>query len=259
MDRRTFVGAAAALTATAAVADAADSPKTGRDVYELRSYTLKTARRPILDAWLEKAFIPAVKRHGGGPVGVFAAPTADEMQRVFVLITHPNGESVTALPGKLATDTEYAKAAGEFLTATAADPVYARIESTILTAFAGMPRIEKPDVTKPRILNLRVYESHNERSAAKKVEMFEAGGELAIFRRVGLTPVMFASAVAGPALPNLTYLLVFPDEAGRKAAWDRFRGDAEWLKLKVTPGYADKEIVSRITDHILTPASFSEL
>ena len=121
-----------------------------------------------------------------------------------------------------------------------------------------MPKLEKPDTSKPRLLNLRVYESHNERAAAKKVEMFETG-ELAIFRRVGLTPVFFASAVSGAAMPNLTYLLVFPDEAGRKAAWDRFRADAEWVKLKAVPGYADKEIVSQITNLVLTPTAYSEI
>src|SRR5260370_22248794 len=67
-----------------------------------------------------------------------------------------------------------------------------------------MPRLEKPDTSKPRLLNLRTYESHNERAAKKKIEMFNKG-ELAIFRRVGLTPVLFGETVVGPAMPNLTY------------------------------------------------------
>jgi hypothetical protein len=111
---------------------------------------------------------------------------------------------------------------------------------------------------KPRLFNLRVYESHNERAAAKKVEMFEKG-ELAIFKSVGLMPVFFASALAGPAMPNLTYMLVFPDDAGRKEAWSKFGGSPDWAKLKATPGYADKEIVSKITNRILTPMTCSEI
>src|SRR5947209_11219032 len=112
-----------------------------------------------------------------------------------------------------------------------------------------MPRLEKPDSSKPRLLNLRIYESHNERAAKKKIEMFNKG-ELAIFRRVGLTPVLFAETILGAAMPNLTYLLVFPDEPGRAAAWSHFRDDAEWIKLKSIPEYADKDIVSRITNKI---------
>jgi hypothetical protein len=140
----------------------------------------------------------------------------------------------------------------------AADPVYTRIESSLLAAIEGMPKLEKPDAGKPRLLNLRIYESHNERAARKKIEMFNKG-EIAIFRRVGLTPVFFGEAVIGALVPNLTYMLVFPDEDGRKAAWDKFRGDPEWIKLKAIPEYADKEIVSHITNRILTPTQYSEI
>ena len=52
---------------------------------------------------------------------------------------------------------------------------------------------------------------------------------------------------------------MFPDEAGRKAAWDRFRADPEWLKLRAIPEYADKEIVSKITNKILLPTGYSEI
>ncbi|OWK43318.1 NIPSNAP family protein [Fimbriiglobus ruber] len=259
MDRRTFVGAtAASLCAAPALGIAADPKAAAPELYELRTYTLKPGKRPLLDDYLSKAYIPAAKRHGAGPVGVFAAPPENDLLKVYVLVVHRTAETVAGLPTRLATDDDYKTAAAAYLAATADDPVYQRIESSLLTAIPGMPRLEVPDASKPRLLNLRVYESHNERAAAKKVEMFEKG-ELAIFRRVGLTPVLFASATVGAAMPNLTYLLAFPDEGGRKAAWDRFRGDPEWLKLKALPGYADKEIVSRITNLILTPAAYSEI
>ena len=121
-----------------------------------------------------------------------------------------------------------------------------------------MPRLVKPDTSKPRLLNLRTYESHNERSGQKKIEMFNKA-ELAIFRNVGLTPVFFGESLIGSALPNLTYMLTFPDEAGRSAAWGRFGADPEWRKLRAMPEYADKEIVSRITNRILVPAAYSEI
>jgi hypothetical protein len=105
---------------------------------------------------------------------------------------------------------------------------------------------------------LRTYASHNDRSAAKKVEMFEKG-ELDIFKRVGLTPVFFASALSGTALPNLTYLLVFPDDSGRTGAWKKFSQDAEWLKLRAIPEYGDKELLTKITNRILTPRDYSEV
>jgi NIPSNAP protein len=247
---------ATALAAGASPAASADQK--AQDVYELRVYSLKPDKLPLLDQYLSKAFIPTMKRYGIGPVGVFADKTNLEVPKVYVLIVYPSADQCAILAGRLADDAEYRKLAADYLAAPASDPVYSRIESSLLVAIDGMPKLEKPDASKQRLFNLRIYESHNERAGKKKIEMFNKG-ELAIFRRVGLTPVFFGETVVGGAMPNLTYLLVFSDDEGRKAAWDRFRADPEWLKLKAIPEYADKEIVSRITNVILTPTPYSEI
>lgn len=235
---------------------AADPNTNSQQFYELRIYTLKESKKPLLDAYLSKAFIPALNRLGIGPVGVFTESPEPGKLAVHVLIVFQDAAQCATLASRLAADPEHQKAGAEYLAALAADPVYERIESSLLGAIEGMPKLEKPDTSKPRLLNLRIYESHNERAAAKKVEMFNKH-ELPIFRRVGLTPVFFGSALLGSKMPNLTYMLVFPDDPGRTAAWDRFRGDEEWKKLKAMPEYADKEIVSHITNKILKPEPYS--
>jgi hypothetical protein len=247
---------ASALAATAATA--ADPQRKTREYYELRTYALKPAKLPLLDQYLSKALIPTLKRYGLGPVGVFVDRAIPDQAKVYVLIVYPTADQCASLSARLADDAEYLKLAADYWAAPANDPVYSRIESSLLTAIDGIPKLEKPDASKPRLLNLRIYESHNERAGKKKIEMFNKG-ELAIFRRVGLTPVFFGETIVGGAMPNLTYLLVFPDDEGRKTAWNRFREDPEWLKLRAIPEYADKEIVSRITNVILTPAPYSEI
>jgi hypothetical protein len=258
MKRRSFIQMSlATLGATSAIAaDAAGQQ--ARELYELRVYSLPAKKQDILDTYLSRAFLPALKRYGIGPVGVFMEKGVEDKHKVYVLIVHSSAEQVTALPLRLHMDEEHRKAAKEYLDATPRDPVYTRIESVLLAAIEGMPRLAKPDTSKPRLLNLRIYESHNERAAQKKIEMFNKG-ELAIFRRVGLTPVFFAETLIGAAMPNLTYMLVFADDAERQAAWARFSKDQEWLKLRAIPEYADKEIVSHITNKILTPAPYSEI
>lgn len=259
MQRRTFIQTSlATVCSAAAVAPAIGAERQGSAVYEIRNYSLKADKQPALEAYLSQAFLPTLKRFGIGPVGVFVEKGKDDLLKVHVLIVYPSADVVAGLPARLAADDEYLKAARDYLAAPAADPVYSRIESSLLVPIEGMPRLEKPDTSKPRLLNLRIYESHNERAARKKIEMFNRG-ELAIFRRVGLTPVFFGATVIGAAMPNLTYMLVFPDDAARTEAWNRFRGDPEWLKLKAIPEYADKEIVSRITNKVLTPTAFSEI
>jgi hypothetical protein len=259
MERRSFIQASLASTcAVAAPASLLAAENQGGAVYELRSYSLKAAKQPILEAYLGKALLPALKRLGIGPVGAFVEKGKDESVQVHVLIVYPSADGITGLSGRLSADEEYLRAARDYLATPATDPVYSRIDSSLLVPIAGMPKLEKPDASKPRLFNLRIYESHNERAAQKKIEMFNKG-ELAIFRRVGLMPVFFAATTIGAGLPSLTYLLVFPDDAGREAAWQRFRQDPEWLKLKAIPEYADKEIVSRITNKILTPLACSEI
>jgi ribosomal protein L13 len=258
MKRRSFIQMSlATLGATSAVAAGA-AEQQARELYELRVYSLPAKKLDILDNYLGRALLPAQKRLGSGPVGVFVEKVDEDKRKVYVLIVHPSVQEIAALADHRHEDESYRKAAKEYLDATARDPVYTRIESALLAAIEGMPRLAKPDTSKPRLLNLRIYESHNERAAQKKIEMFNKS-ELAIFRRVGLTPVFFAETLIGPSMPNLTYMLVFPDDAERQAAWARFSKDEEWLKLRAIPEYADKEIVSRITNKILTPAPYSEI
>ncbi|HEY2343830.1 MAG TPA: NIPSNAP family protein [Chthoniobacteraceae bacterium] len=265
MKRRTFVkssvaaclgGALAAEKASAAPGAGADA----REYYELRSYKLKPNKQAILDTYLSTAFVPAVGRLGLGPVGVFIETPKDPNQppTYYVLIVYKSADEPATLTARLAADQQYQKDAADYLAVTSADPVYDRIESSLLGAIAGIPKLEKPDTTKPRELNLRIYESHNERAAAKKIELFNLH-ELPIFRKVGLTPVFFGQSLIGPRMPNLTYMLVFPDNAAHDAAWKAFGGDQEWHKYSGMPEYSDKEIVSKITNKILAPAPYSQI
>lgn len=263
MNRRDFLQntltaglTAAALQGSARAASASTPP--GREIYELRAYTLKPAKKPVLDEYLSKAFIPAVKRLGIGPVGVFSDASVPEKIVTYVLIVHASADEIFTLPAKLAADAEHQKAGADYLAATPVDPVYERIESSLHLAIEGLPKLARPDTTQARLLNLRIYESHNERAAAKKIEMFNLH-ELPIFQRVGLTPVFFGQTIIGANTPNLTYMLVFPDDAGRAAAWKRFGGDDAWKQLKAMPEYADKEIVSKITNKVLAPEAYSEI
>lgn len=258
MKRRSFIQMSLATLGATAASAAGAAEQNARDLYELRVYSLPANKQDVLDGYLSRAYLPALKRYGIGPVGVFMEKGDEDKRKVYVLIVHSSAEQVAALPVRLNVDEEYRKAAKECLDASPRDPVYTRIDSSLLAGIERMPRLAKPDTGKPRLLNLRIYESHNERAAHKKIEMFDKS-ELAIFRRVGLTPVFFAATLVGAAMPNLTYMLVFPDDAERQAAWSRFIKDEEWLKLRAIPEYADKEIVSRITNKILTPASYSEI
>ena len=259
MTRRDFLHTSVATAGVAALAGPALAQEGSgqREFFELRSYTLHEGKQPLMDAFLKDALVPALNRAGVKPVGVFYENPEGVKPTAYVLARFKSLAEYEAAWQKVNADAEYLAAGKDYLAAPATDPVYERIQSSLLGGIEGMPEIAVPP-QKPRLFNLRIYESHNEAAAKKKIEMFNTG-ELAIFRRVGLTPVLFGEALIGSRLPNLTYLLVFDDDDARQAAWNTFREDPEWKKLRAIPEYEDKRIVSKITNTLLTPAEYSQI
>ena len=271
MDRREFV--AAALAAGGGVmTGTVPAGRVGRDAqedaarefYELRHYQLRRGPQTrVLDEYLSQAAIPAMRRAGTGPVGVFNVMIGPRSPALTVLIPHPSLDSFAGLPGRLAADAEYQRAAATYLDAPATDPAFERLDVSLLRAFATVPTLALPfgggeAGRRSRIFELREYQSHSERAGLKKIEMFETG-ELAIFRRAGLSPVFFAQTLAGPRMPNLTYMLVYEDMAARDRQWAAFGSDPEWRTLSSTPGFTDPEIVSNITNMYLRPTAYSQI
>ena len=253
------------IMALAAGGAAEDSIST-RHVLELRTYHFESEEKlERFAAYAQSGFIPALNRAGLSPVGVFRLLKADNPKLqleadsldLTVLIPHPDSASVFSLPGLLAEDPEAAAAAQAVLGTPLRDPVYRRFESQLLLAFTACPSVEVPTSAPERLLQLRIYESHNGERALRKIEMFNAGGEIALFRKVGLNPVFFGQSLAGTLMPNLTYMLGFKSQTAMDAAWGAFLKHPEWKKLSSDPRYA--ETVSRITNLILRPLPGSQI
>jgi hypothetical protein len=261
MKRREFLavsGAAGLLPITNILAADGQAAGGERDYYQLQLYHLDTdEQRQGFDAFARQAAIPALNRLGISPVGVFYPQT--DLSPVYVLLRHPSLESVTTLVQQLGGDQEFLERGAAFLDAPADKPAYRRMESSLLAAFRGMPRLETPVKSAGRICQLRIYESPSVKTGQKKIEMFNDAGEIEIFRRVGLNPVFFGEALVGSKLPNLTYMLMFESEDAMKAGWKKFGGDPDWQRLRGMDEYADRNILSGITNLLLKPAEYSQI
>jgi hypothetical protein len=88
--------------------------------------------------------------------------------------------------------------------------------------------------------------------------MFHSG-EFGIFVKAGCKPVFFGDTLVGSRLPNLTYMLSFTDQAELESGWTTFRNDPDWKRLSASPRYAYDQIVTNITNLILSPLSCSEI
>lgn len=264
MNRRDFLAASAAagIAPLAAAGPAAAQQQGEREYFELRRYhAIPGPKQRALTSFLGDVAVPAMNRAGVGPVGAFTVTYGENAPTIVLLLTHRSLESVATLRERLMDDAEYRRAGAATLDTPLGDPAYVRVESSLMRAFADMPRMEPPAgaaAGTPRLFELRRYESHSDPAALRKIEMFnDRGGEIAIFRRTGLTPVFFGETIVGPHMPNLTYMLTFPDMATRDRAWDTFREDPEWRRLAADPYFSGT--VSSITDVILRPTDFSQI
>lgn len=272
MKRRAFIAGALATGGTLLAGTNAGGASQGAgtaqekpvEFYELRRYHMRRGPSTlVVDTYLRQALLPALQRAGAGPVGVFSVMIGADSPSYYVLTVHKSLEAYGALPGRLASDVDYQKTAAAYLDVAATSPAYVRIESSLMRAFDAMPKLELPfgggeAGRRSRIFEIRIYESHSEKAARKKIEMFSIG-EIAIFRKAGLQPVFFGETLVGARLPNLTYMLVYEDMAARDKQWAAFAGDPDWKKLSTTPGFTDPEIVANISNVYLRPTQYSQI
>ena len=230
-------------------------------ILELRHYSMRNtsdAQMQRTSEFIEKYALPAGKRAGEGVSGVFANMIGPDGPYLLLVNSYPSLAAMEAIQAKGAEDKEFNEALEAYYQRPGLG--YERVKVTLLRAIDSMPKIEPPPVEPgkaPRVFELRTYESNNSATLRKKVKMFEEGGELGIFRRVGIRPVFFGAAFAGDNLPQLTYMVCYDDLAARDKAWKTFLADPEWLKLRAQPGLADAEIVSNISNTLLRPLPFS--
>lgn len=269
MERRSFLTSLAASAAAAGSLplslEAAEQPEkltSGREYYQLRRYQLRSGpESKLVNSYLSEALIPGLNRLGIKPVGVFSQEIGAGNPSIYVLIPSMSVELLAAADLHLEQDTEYMKAGEQFLQAPATEPAYERVESSLLLAFQGHPKLTTSSAATgnhSRVFELRTYESPSERDHRRKIEMFHTG-EFEIFQRAGFSQVFYGDTLVGPRMPNLTYMIGFDGLSERDAKWKAFFTDPEWKKLVANPKFAFESIVSNVNNYILTPTSYSQI
>jgi len=270
MQRREFLAASGAAALGMIASRAARGQESGADrmLIELRTYHFASAdKQQAFEQFLASVAIPAFNRAGVEPVGVFKLLEKDnprtrlttEAADLWVLLPYKSTDSLIHLEDRMAADESYQKAGESIITSPMSDPAYSRYESTLLYSFPDFPQVQVPNRSPDRLLQLRRYESPNRERAIKKQYMFNEGGELAVFKRSGMTGVFFGEALIGPRLPNLIYMLSFENDAAQKKGWSAFGKDPQWKSLSGDPAYKDTVNQPAIMNLLLRPATGSQI
>jgi hypothetical protein len=264
VERRQFLAASLATSASALASRASGqvAPGHAREFYQIRRYNLMSGPQlGLTENYFAHALIPALARMSMGPVGALKLDIGQDTPTYYLIIPGPSVESLAMLDLKLAEDQGFLEAAAPFWNATATAPAFQRVEISLLAAFTGWPKLTPPATaaTKAkRMFQLRTYESPSNGEHVRKVEMFHSG-EFEIFLNAGFHPVFFGDTLFGSRMPNLTYMLSFANTAELEAKWDVFRNDPAWKKLSASPRFAFDQIVTNISNLMLSPLDCSQI
>jgi hypothetical protein len=264
MQRRQFLAASIAATAGSAARGASAQTQGsggGREFYQIRRYQLQSGPQVKLAADYFGVLIPALNRLGMTPVGAFGLTFGSDTPANYLVIPGPSMEVLATIDQQLAKDEAFLKVAEAFWSAPADAPAFVRVESWLLSAFAGWPRLTLPTMTATgakRIFQLRTYESPSMRDHVRKVEMFHSG-EFEVFKRSGAQPVFFGDTLIGSGMPSLTYMLSFEDGAELERDWKKFSGDPQWKKLQADARFRTEATVSNISNLVMEPLPMSQI
>jgi hypothetical protein len=234
-----------------------------RDFYEIKIYRLKDASQEArMDNYLKEAYIPALHRAGISKVGVFKPRETDPKSENIIVVFTPykSLQQFEKLAGVLEKDAKYQSDGNDYINAKHNNPPYERFETILLRAFAYMPQFSVPEYSNTpseRVYELRSYEGATEKIYKKKVEMFNEGGEIDLFKRVGFNPVFFGEVISGSTMPNLVYMVSFSDTKTHAERWDAFRNHPDWKVMSGLEEY--KNTVSKITRYLLYPVNYSDI
>jgi hypothetical protein len=198
MKRRSFVissllsGAAATVLPAVSKATNSNNQSMDREFYELKVYLLKNElQQKLVEDYLKNAAIPALNRLNVKHIGVFTELQPAGQTKIYMLTPYNSLNHFNEINDKIGKDAEFLSKGAAYLNAPASEPAYERIESSLLKAFAHSPKMVVPQ-QKPRMFELRQYQSASEAAGKKKIEMFNDQGEIDIFKRLGFNPVFGA-------------------------------------------------------------------
>lgn len=240
-----------------------NSTLSARDYYQIKVYTIKDkVQENSVEKYLKEAYLPAMHRAGIKKVGVFKPIASDEAAgtKIFVFIPIKNLGEIEKIETKLSKDNEYQNKGTAYINASWDNPPYERVKSILIKAFAEMPEFMVPDYKTPaaeQIYELRSYEGATEKIYQKKVEMFNEGGEVALFKKLKFNAVFYGEVISGSAMPNLMYMTTFSDMKSHDEHWDAFRNHPDWKKLSGMEEY--KHTVSHIDKWLLHPTEYSDI
>lgn len=229
--------------------------------FELKVYHLKTSQQEaLIDSFLQRQYLPMLHIAGIALVGVFKPIGNDTAtdRRVYVFTPFSSLKQWEKVEKEISP--KLVAEGGRYVNAPYDAPAYNRLETILLKSFDGMGELTAPALDAPkseRLYELRSYEGASEKLFRNKVQMFNVGGEIKLFARLGFHSLFYGEVLFGAKMPNLMYMTTFASRTARDEHWKTFSNDPEWQRLSTRPDYQHN--VSHIDTAFLRPTAYSDL
>ena len=106
------------------------------------------------------------------------------------------------------------------------------------------------------IYKYRVYEAAHGKLPALHARFRDH--TLGIFERHGIKNIGYWTSNVGDYSDRLIYIVAFEDEGHRARAWEAFRNDPEWQKVRAE-SEVDGALTARVFNTLLSPTDYSPL
>ena len=219
----------AALFAAATIASAADTR-----CVEMRTYYAAEGKLDALHARFRDHTCKLFAKHGIENLGYFVPIGPNPERKLVFFIAYPSRAERDTRWNAFFNDPEWQKAYKE---SEVNGKLVTKAETVYLTATDYSP-VAKPENVGNRIFELRTYTTQpgrlpnlNDRFRDHTLKLFAKHGIISL---PYWTPHADQKGAATPPDPanTLIYLLAHKDEAARKAAFDAFAKDADWLAAR---------------------------
>jgi hypothetical protein len=264
--RRAALGiAAAAATLLSACSSVGASDRSPRQpnvgLYELRTYTASPGKMAELDARFRDHTISLFQKHGMMPIAFFhvaAQPGQTIDDRLVYIMGYKDRAARDASWTAFANDPEWKQV---YADSQKDGSLTSKIENVFLSATDYSPKLNLTPSATPRHFELRTYTVMPGR--LEDLHARFRNNTLRIFAKHGMTSMLYWRPVADqPKMTDkMVYLLAFPSQEARGAAWTAFSADPEWKKVSDDSQKTGPMLISPggVVSVQLTPTDYSPL
>lgn len=258
-----LAAAAASLLSACETMGASDSnpPSPAIGLYELRTYTAAPGKLAALDARFRDHTITLFQRHGMTPIGFFHVATAAGQapdNRLIYVMGYKDRAARDAAWTAFANDPEWKQV---YADSQKDGSLTSKIENVFLSATDYSPKLNLTPAPGIRHFELRTYTVMPGRLEDLHTRFRDH--TLRIFAKHGMTNFAYWRPVADqPTMTDkMVYLLAFPDQAARNAAWAAFGADPEWKTVSDNSQKTGPMLISPggVVSVQLTPTDYSPL